>query len=174
MAIADAKIQGNDKRAYTSALVHLAINTHIISMKLFLSGHAVAAGNLSRQVVESIALALVCSGKDLGILEQFMERKYSTNNAVRDVLRHAKKLMLNRDGVKTLRDTQKFYDNYSHPSHLAIATGMSFSERSGAYIGAAFDKGKLKEYTKEARGRVNLAKIFPNFIDGVIANVAKW
>ena len=170
----DAGLMGNDKRAYISALVLLAINFHILSMKLFLSGHAVAAGNLSRQVVESIALALVCSGKNLGILEQFMEGKYSTKNAVRDVLRHAEKLMLNSDGVKALRDTQKFYDNYSHPTQLAIATGMSFSEKSGVYIGAAFDKGKVKAYTKEARSRVALAKIFPNFIDGVIANVAKW
>ncbi len=170
----DAEIQGNDKRAYISALVLLAINFHILSMKLFLSGHAVAAGNLSRQVVESIALALVCSGKDLGILEQFMEGKYSTKNAVRDVSRHAEKLMLNSDGVKVLRDTQKFYDNYSHPSQLAIATGMSFSKKSRVYIGAAFDKGKVKEYIKETRSRVALAKIFPNFIDGVIANVAKW
>ena len=141
-------------------------------MKLFLSGHIVAAGNISRQVVESIALALVCSGKDLPILARFMKGEYSTNRAVHDVWRHRKKLGLN-DGVESLRTTQEFYDKYSHPTRLTIATFMSFSE-GGLYVGAAFDEGKVEAYKMEVNGRVGLARIFPNFVDGIIANVAKW
>jgi hypothetical protein len=30
---------------------------------------------------------MLCSGKELNVLERFMEGKYSTNKAVRDVLR---------------------------------------------------------------------------------------
>lgn len=168
----DADLQHDEKQAYISAQVYLAITLHILSMKLFLSGHIVAAGNISRQVVESIALALVCSGKDLPILARFMKGEYSTNRAVHDVWRHRKKLGLN-DGVESLRTTQKFYDNYSHPTPLTITTIMSFSE-DGAYVGASFDKEKIEEYKKEVNGRVGLARIFPNFVDGIIANIAKW
>lgn len=169
----DGELQSNDKRAYISAQVYMAIILHIHSMILFLSGYMIAAGNLSRQVIESIALALVCSGKDLGILEQFMKDNYSTNRAVRDVLHHSRTLGLKDDGVKALSDAQKFYHKYSHPTTFTIAAGMSFTERD-LYVGPAFDDGKIEAYKKEVSFRVNLATIFPNFIDGVIANVAKW
>ena len=92
----DADVQGNGNRAYISSLVFTAIGIHILSLKLFLSGHIVAAGNIFRQVVEFIALAFLCSSKELGILEKFMNDRYSTNNAVRDVLRHSEKLGLTR------------------------------------------------------------------------------
>jgi hypothetical protein len=57
----DNEIKGDEKRACVSALVHTAITLHILSLKLFISGQIVAAGNLMRQVLESIALALLCS-----------------------------------------------------------------------------------------------------------------
>ena len=71
-----------------------------------------------------------------------------------------------------LRVVQKFYDNYSHPTLRTIAASVSFSE-DGLYVGSAFDKAKLEAYEKEVSGRVSLAKVFPNFVDGVISNVAK-
>ena len=169
----DAGVKGNGKLAYVSALVFTAITLHILSMKLFTSGHAVAAGNFFRQVVESVALALLCSGKNLGVLERFIEEKYSTNDAIRDVIRHAVPLGLNKDAVTALRDAQEFYHNYSHPSHFTIASGMSFSQE-GLYVGAAFDKEKVESYDKEIDGRISLAEFFSNFVDGVKMNVAKW
>ena len=102
----------NEKLAYVSALVFTALTLHIQSMKLFFSGQIVAAGNASRQVVESIALALVCSGKELGVLERFMEDRYSTNDAVRDVLRHSESLSLLTEGVTSLSKAQHFYHKY--------------------------------------------------------------
>ncbi len=170
----DTGAQDHEKRARISDLVFTAINLHIVSLKLFLSGHTVAAGNLSRQVVESIALALMCSGKDSKTLKQFMENKYSSKNAVRDVRRDYKKLRLKKDAVNQLEDAQKFYHKYSHITWLTIATGMSFSIKGDRYVGAAFDEGKVEAYTKEASSRVALAKVFPNFVDGLMANVANW
>ncbi len=169
----DAQVKGSDEVAYVSALTFTTFTLHILSMKLFVSGHEVAAGNLFRQVVESIALALLSSGKGLHVLERFMECKYSTNDAVRDVVRHAERLGLDKRAVDALQQAQSFYNSYSHPSHLTMGAGVSFSEK-GAYVGAAFDEGKLESYAKEIRGRVGLAEAFSSFIDGVKANVAKW
>ena len=64
-----------------------------------LRGHIVAAGNLSRQVIEAIATALLCSGKDSTVLDRFVEDRYSTKHAVRDVLRTWEKLNLRKDGL---------------------------------------------------------------------------
>ena len=63
--------QDNEKRVQDFALVFTAIHLHIGSMKLLLSGNTVAAGNLFRQVLETIAVALLCSGKDMGVLHRF-------------------------------------------------------------------------------------------------------
>jgi len=170
----DAEVQKNEKRAYISAMVFTAISLHILSLKLFLSGHSIAAGNLFRQVVETISLAFLCSGKNLGILERFMEDKYSTNDAVTHVLRHSEKLGLKDEGLRALKEAQEFYHKYSHLTPLTISTFMSFSKRGGLYVGAAFDDGKIDGYRKEVSARVGLAKVFPNFVEGVIANLAKW
>ncbi|MEO7864044.1 MAG: hypothetical protein ABIU05_27150, partial [Nitrospirales bacterium] len=169
----DGDLRGNEKRAYVSALVFSATTLHILSLKLLVSGHLVPAGSLMRQVVESISLALLCSGSNLDTLNRFMTGKYSTNNAVRDVLRNSANLGVNDQALKTLAKSKDFYNKYSHPSHLTIASGMSFSNR-GTYVGATFDEGKLQAYTQEIQFRLALAKVFSSFIDCVKANIAKW
>lgn len=169
----DNNIHDDERRAYVSGLVHTSITLHLLSLKLFVSGHTVAAGNLMRQVIESIALALLCAGKNLGILEQFMEGTYRTNNAIRDVKKHSPFLMLKQDGVSALADSQKFYHQYSHPTRLTLAAGISWTEK-GLYVGASFDEGKLEAYSKEINSRVGLAEVFVNFIHAVNANLHKW
>jgi hypothetical protein len=172
--VLDDKVKTNERLGHVSALVFTAMTLHILSMKLFISGLQVASGNLFRQVVETMSLALLCSGKELDVLTRFMNQKYSTSEAVRDVNRQASKLGLNKDALTALSQAQKFYHNYSHPSMLTIATGVSFSQHGGLYIGASFDEGKLDTYAQEVTGRVSLAENFSNFIDGVKMNVSKW
>ena len=170
----DTPIKDDEKRAHVSALVYVAITLNVLSMKLFLSGHIVAAGNLFRQVLEGIALALLCSGKDLDVLNRFMENKYSSNDAVRDVLRHGEKLSLQADALDVLKKSQEFYHKYSHVTKMTIAAVTSFSQKGSLYVGASFDDGKLDAYKKENDGRISLASVFPNFVDGVVVNVSKW
>lgn len=153
--------------------MHAAITLHIVSFKLFLSGHAVPAGNVFRQVIESIALALLCSCKELTVLRSFMKGDYSSKNAVRDVVRNWKKLGLIDGASQQLQDAQKFYGQYSHVTRLTLANMISFSE-PGAYVGASFDQGKLDAYKKEVNGRVGLAEVFANAIAAVKVNLAKW
>jgi len=169
----DVGAEKNDKHAYISALVYTSIHLHILSMKLYISGYSVAAGNLFRQVVETIALALLCSGKDLNIIEKFINKKYSTRKSVQDLIPHADKLGLNKDSVKDLKNAVSFYHKFSHINLLTIASGMSFSKQS-LFVGSSFDQGKIESYKKEVNGRINLALVFSNFIDGVKENFEKW
>ena len=142
-------------------------------MKAFLGGQVVAAGNLFRQVTETIALALLCSHRDIQIRRQFMEDKYSSNNAIRDALRRWKELEVAKSALEALKDAQEFYHDYSHPTRHTIATVTSFSGE-GLYFGSAFDEGKIDAYTKEMTGRVNLAGTLVSFVEAVRVNVAKW
>jgi hypothetical protein len=141
-------------------------------MRLFLSGHPIAAGNLSRQVVEAIALALLCSSKQLTVLQRFKEDNYS-HDAVHDLLKHYEKLGLRKDGVEVLSGAQAFFHKFSHPTKMTIAAITSFSVE-GLYVGASFDDGKVAEYDKEVSGRVSLAGVFANFVEAVKVNVALW
>lgn len=170
----DGSIKKDEERAYVSALIYTAITLHILSLKLLLSGQAVAAGNLERQVIEAIAMALLCSTKKLPVLASFIAGRYSSNVAVRDVLRHGSKLSLNKEALQALSDAQDFYHQYSHVTKMTIAHGMSFSVQGDLYVGAAFDKGKLDAYKKEMQSRLSLAKVFTNFVQGVHANVGTW
>lgn len=169
----DSKVNGNDRKAFVSAMVYTAIALHIQSMKLLLSGHIIAAGNVFRQSAETVALSLLCAGKDLNVLDRFIKDRYSTNDAIRDVVRHSDKLGLLKEGVTTLDEGQKFYHKFSHPSKLTIAAVTSFSE-DGLYVGASFDQGKLSAYCSEVQGRVSLAKVFNGIVTAVQTNVDKW
>ena len=162
-----------EKRQKVIALVFTAIHLNIGSMKLLLSGNMVASGNLFRQVLETIALALLCSGKNLNFLERFDNDKYSTKYSIRDVLRHYKKLGLREDGVRALKDGQEFYHKYSHVTKFTIGAVESFADE-GIYVGASFDEGKLEFYAKEVAGRLSLARVFNSFITAVKANIKKW
>src|SRR5690348_13438385 len=79
------RVNEHDNVAFVANAAYCAVMLHVQSMKLFLSGHIVAAGNLSRQTLESIAMALLFSGKTLNVLDRFINDKYSTKNAVKDL-----------------------------------------------------------------------------------------
>lgn len=169
----DDNIGKNEELAYVSGLIYTAITLQIQSMKLFLSGHTVAAGNMFRQVLESIALALLCSSKRLDFRRRFIDDQYSSNNAVRDVLRNTARLGILKDGLDILKIAHAFYSKYSHPTKLTIASIIPMSGK-GVYVGASFDDDKVFAYKKEVKGRLGLAKVFPNFITAVKTNLAKW
>ena len=112
----------NEKKDCVSGLVFSAITQHIISLRLFLSGYIVAAGNTQRQVLETIALALLCSCDQLNTLDRFLKDEYSTNYAVRDALKHSDKLNVEKAAVEVLRKSVDFYHMYSHPTLATLAS----------------------------------------------------
>jgi hypothetical protein len=169
----DAPGYEDERKAYVSALVHGAISLHILSMKLLVTGYLVAAGAIQRQVLETIALAALCSCKHLDILDRFINNKYSSQNSVRDAIRHAKTIRMNSDAFEVLWKSREFYHGYSHPTKFTIASQVSFSSQS-LYVGTSFDEGKIEEYTKEMGDRVNLARVFANFVEGVKVNLFQW
>lgn len=103
-----AEAERNEKIGLVANLVYCAITLHIQSMKLFLSGHIIAGGNLSRQVTEAIANALLSSGRTLPDLDRFVEGRYSTTKAVADVQKQRKILGLKEDGLKALAQSETF------------------------------------------------------------------
>lgn len=169
--VVEGQIKGDEGRGLVAALIYTALMLNLLSMKLFLSGHIVAAGALFRQVLEAISLALLCSKKDLGVRSRFQNDRYSTNDAITHLVRRCEQLNLKPEAVRRVQESQKFYHKYSHVGRFTIASAMVF-EGPGLYIGAAFDKGKFESYDKEFQGRKSLAAILPNFIAAVSQHLA--
>lgn len=170
----DSGINGSIEKAHVSSIIYNLINTHVISMKLFLSGYSIPAGNLQRQVVESMALALLCSKRDLNALRKYTDNKYSSKNSIMHLKKHRKILNLDEKFVTVLEQAQRFYHNFSHPSQFSFATLISYSEEGMVYFGASFDEGKLEQYAKEIKWRVNLAHGINDLIDSINLNLATW
>lgn len=169
----DRKIGENIKKGYISALIYMTINLQIQSLKLFLSGHPVLAGNAQRQVVESIALTLLCSSHKLDVLSRFEENCYLSSQAVAVAKKHAATVGLSKESADYLSKLRKFYHSYSHPTLLTITSMVSFSG-GGIPFHAHFDEEKLIGYKEEINGRVELANTFKKFIETVKTNVSKW
>lgn len=163
----------DEKSQIVQTLVHTSITSHVLSMKLLLSGHTIAAGNIFRQVIEAIALALLCSNKDLDVLSRFMNDRYSSTKAVRDVLRKWNTLGLDDGAGDQLRETEAAYHEYSHITTLTMAYLIP-SSGQGIYVGASFDEGKINYYREEVSRRLSLANVFVSFVAGVKKNLAEW
>ena len=158
------------RRAHASALVYSAITLNIASMNLFLAGWLVAAGNVQRQALESIATSFLVCSKELNVFEQYADGRYSTSKAPVQLMKHHAKFRLNKDAVAILKRSVDFYHNWSHANLMTLASHMGESG-DVLYVGAAFDEGRHVEYQKEARGRASLAAVFENIVAGVHSNI---
>lgn len=164
------KAQDNESRKKVLDFAYTAMSLHVNSMKLFLSGQQVAAGNLMRQVLETIALTYLATDPGLRVLERFEANQFSTKNAISNARQHAKRLRLRSGALAALESSQKFYSRFSHPSIMTIGTMTSFAGE-GIYLEGAFDDGKIAHYRREVANRLKLAKLFPGFIESVRRNL---
>src|SRR5438067_1723338 len=58
-----------------------------------------------QQVIEAVATGLLSSGKHLPVLDRFIEARYSTKHAVRDVQRDRESLNLRKNGLAALAES---------------------------------------------------------------------
>jgi hypothetical protein len=144
-----------------------------ISMKLLISGQLTAAGNLFRQALESIALALLLSNKGLSFVARYKEDQYSSSNAIRDVIKHSKALGLLPGSTEPLKEAQKRFHIHSHPTRMTLAAVTPLTD-GGLYVGASFDFGKIDGYRDEIANRMGLVDVLRGFVFAVKSNLEKW
>lgn len=166
----DSKINGDEQKAYISAFIFNAISTLTISTKLFVQGYIVPSGNLVRTAMESCAMAILCSNKNLPFFEQIKNNSFKASRAVDNVESNADNLGITRDNFREFKKLWSFYHNYSHASFLTISAHVSFSEGSKLYLGSIFDKEKIDKYSKELKGRIHIVKNLENIIKGIEDN----
>lgn len=162
-----------EEYACVAAITFASINLLIQSVQCFLGGQAIASGNLVRQSIESVAVAILCADQQLSVRREFMNQKYSSTGALNQVKRQAKRLNVNGEAVETLIRAKRFYDKLSHPTALTLAHGIEFGG-SVSFIGAAYDPAKLDGYTMEINSIVSLSSTFPAFIESIWRRLERW
>ena len=167
----DSLVSGSIERAHISSIVYGVINNLVISMKLLLMGLNIPSGHMHRQVLEGIALALLASRRNTGVLQKYIDGKYSTQKAIPHLGRLAKKLGIDPEAVRTLQRANKFRDQFSHLTNMTLAHSMFLNPPGSLMLGGFFDEGKLEIYDKEVKSLVSLASTLCNFIEGIEYNL---
>ena len=171
----DGMLSTSEYGAYLTGVAYAALSNHVLSLRLVLLGLIVPAGNLQRYVLECIALALLGSDRGLPMFHEYINNRYSTTKAIKHVIRHHDRLGLNRAALEKLKNSASFYDRYSHPTPLTLATTMAPGKNGPCIVlGGIYDESKDKAYRKEIESRLGLAKTFVNFLEGIERNARKW
>jgi hypothetical protein len=143
-----------------------AINCTLISTRLFLEGYIVASGNQARQSVESLALGVLLPFPRTGACRDWSAGKNIEHTALERLARNAEHCGAKRQSVQELRQQAKWFDRYSHPSRLALASAWAPESEDGWSLGAVFIEQNLKEYRKEMTNRISMTRLLANTMAG--------
>jgi hypothetical protein len=164
----DSLVGSDRRRAFVAAFLFNAITNLSASMKMLIAGYTIPSGNLIRQTIESTCSAILCSSELLQFYQQVEQDKFSSKSSLNLVLKHSKKLHINRDAMISLKKLYEFYHNFSHSSSLTLAFNTSIGNLGTTYIGASFDDQKMFAYKKETANRINLSKNITNVIEALL------
>jgi hypothetical protein len=176
---------GNDQAAFVAGFVFGVFDDLVVSMKLLVSGKMVASGNLMRQAIEGIAVAILCASpepvsvrrRNSIVRVKYWERVKALDRTVNAHLSldhlelNCEMLHVSRDAIGKLRSARKHYHLFSHPGLIGMASRMDMGEPGPIFIGGNFDKSKLPGYKAEIAERTGLCQILPGLIDGLIVRL---
>lgn len=178
---------GHEQAAFVAGFVFAVFDDLVVSMKLLVAGKMVASGNLMRQAIEGIAVAILCAAHEPVLVRKrkslvpvkYWERVKSLDPKVNAHLSldqldiNCDMLRVSRGAIGKLRSARKHYHLFSHPGVIGMAARMDMGEPGPIFIGGSFDKSKLPAYKAEIAERTGLCQILPSLIDGLITRLAK-
>lgn len=180
----------DEQAGYVVLFVLGIIDDLLISMKLFVAGKTIASGNIMRQAIEGVAVAILCSSKEnisatkgKGKQKRTVHFNYweklksgdqiaSPHLSIQYLDRHRALFGVNEGAMALLKNSKTFYNKYSHPGKASIAIRMVLGQQGSTFIGGGYDKDKLPAYKAEITERTGLCGIIPNLIDGLISRIS--
>ncbi len=158
---------GDEDREMVYWLLFNAVQGHLSSMRILVDGFLVPSCSLQRQVIESIAMALLISKPDLGFAEKFSNGRYSSSKAIQAVITNERALNIDRSAMEVIKTWAKHYDQFSHPTLTTIASYCSFDKPEKRNMGGSFDRAKIEQYRIDAAAKVTLAGLLCGVISGI-------
>jgi hypothetical protein len=168
------------------AFMYGVLDDLVISTKLLLTGKPSAAGNVMRQVVEGIAMSILCSTDDSLIIAwkkktsvkaRYWQKVWDEDQqaqghlAIEQLGWNADKLGVTAAGVEQLRQTKKRYNRYSHCGTTTITSRVPIEGPGIFHLGGEFDEAKLVLYRAELDSRIALCRLLPELIEHLLATM---
>lgn len=151
----------------------------LVATKLLLSGKLAAAGNVMRQVIEGVAMAVLCTADAPLILERrkvgpvmgcYWERAWASHHtvqahhALKQLDWNAEQLRLRRPALERLERAKRHYNQFSHCGWATIASRADRHTPGLVHLGGHFDEGKLDVYQQEMQERIGLCSVLPQIL----------
>lgn len=152
----------------------------LVATKLLLSGKLAAAGNVMRQVIEGIAMAVLCAADEPLVIARtktgpvmgcYWERAWSchhsvqAHHAVKQLEWNAEQLGVAHAAVERLARAKQHYNPFSHCGWATIASRVARDTVGRVYLGGHFDEAKLDVYRSEMQERIGLCSVLPQFLE---------
>lgn len=174
--------------ALVAAFAFGMLDDLVVSTKLLLTGKYPASGNLMRQVIEGIAMTVLCSANQPLIVKEPPKTKPPVtllywqgldagdpltygHLAINQLTWNAGALGLTDAAIERLRDARDHYNAFSHCGTATISNRVSLNVIGQMHMGGHFDEAKVGAYRAELEGRINLCRVLPSFMQHVLARI---
>jgi len=151
--------------------VFLILARLVHAMKLLMTGHVTLAGVARRMVIEAIALAILFSKHGMPYLNEYKEDKFSVNKAIGKIIKHHKKLNINK---KALEKMEAIRDSYNKLSHATITSMIDIIDKDGIYLGPQFNENNLSIFNNEISSCLSLSNFLTDIVSGITSNMREW
>ncbi|WP_244139913.1 hypothetical protein [Burkholderia stabilis] len=181
------------RTAFVAGFVFGVLDDVLTSTKLLVTGKLLASGNLMRQVLEGMAMALLCAHdapliigkKNVGtkkaqnVVEQYWKALEADghyaqgHHAIKQLDWNKSALHLTDAEIAGFEEARKHYNRFSHAGKLSIAGRVDLEGVGVAYVGGHFDDAKLDGYRAELHSRIDLCRMLPGFMRRMLASIAR-
>lgn len=164
----DHSVRPGPRAGFVVRYLVYAIDAALSSTQLLVRGWIPPSGHMMRHYGEASALALLFSCNRLPDFEkqQAAPEKYPYHDAMAIISRPKiqKLLRIDSDRWSGFKRAIKGYDQFSHPSELALHMILFADEPSPIQFGGQFDPAKISFYSGELMRRCEAASVLPNVI----------
>ncbi|MBN2260293.1 MAG: hypothetical protein JW702_07095 [Clostridiales bacterium] len=167
----ESQFRETQQEQLVSLFVFNSFNNLINSFHLFISGYSNASGNLNRQFIESIAMAILTAKNELDFFDRFMNEGnkfpvHKSLNYVKRNIKHYKTLI--KENWENLIKIHKSYNDHSHSSAFTLATPFDHDRKDGSVIlGPIFVELRKSLYKKEILSYIQSIDTILNLLEGL-------
>lgn len=175
----------SDRVLHTSAHVQVLINNIYSSMQLLMIEHIIPSGNMYRQSMEALCMAILLSHsgkievtvkkktKEIDFFDAYINDKAiaSPHHALKHIKNNLSRLKIREDSIERLESSKSFFNQFSHCSKLAMALSQSGGDESKWFLGGGIGHHTSQIMEKEIASRINYLSIIPNLVDELYKRV---
>jgi hypothetical protein len=170
-----------EQRSLVCNFLYYMIESCFSSTKLLSIGFIAASGNIFRQSVESMFMAILCS--HTGELTRKENRKETSFNFYQHLIgnkphtqahlasghveRNAAVLSVNSLSIANMAKVRSFYNDYSHVSARSIRSKVTGENQEIFLFGGGFHEGQKDQYHNELQSRILYSGLFDNFLKSI-------